>query len=341
VRHVRMLAACLIAAFAVAVVAASSALAGPQWAKCEKVGSGGKYSDANCSVKAAKSAGAYELLKASQVGEKRVKEGKSKNIPFSGHNVGSGGVLSTGLRICEEEPGPGSLFYKRVTRQTCEEAGGEVVAGEEEGVIIECTSENNTGETAGSTGVQSVHVTFKGCALFGASPCTGPGLEEGEIKVNELKGKLGYLNKSKKEVGLVLEPTKKKASFASFVCGGLLRTTVGEGNNKEGAEYTDTGCSGVCKGTLPTEEKHGGWDQIISPITPINTSTTEFTQVYKVNAKFENEPRRLEGKHISLLENWIVNLNLAKESRDGTMWQPAGEEITNVNTSEEEGMIKA
>jgi len=51
VRQVKIMGLALVAAFAVAAVAASSAFALPEWGQCyEKTG--GKYSDSNCQVKA-------------------------------------------------------------------------------------------------------------------------------------------------------------------------------------------------------------------------------------------------------------------------------------------------
>ena len=89
-RHVRMLGLCLVAALALGAYAVSSASAsGPEWGKCEAK-TGGKYKDANCTEKAKKGQGAYEWRKGASL----------KNVPFTGENVGSGGVLSTELYLC-------------------------------------------------------------------------------------------------------------------------------------------------------------------------------------------------------------------------------------------------
>jgi hypothetical protein len=346
VRHVRMLGLCLVATLALGAYAVSSASA-LEWGKCELAGPGHNYTGPNCtkSEKAKpKGTGEYEYRKASEVAEKRVAEGKSANVPFSGGTVGSGGVLSTGGLICEEETEGGghvNAGKQRITRQKCAEEGDEMVYFEEEGIIVECEAETNTGEAEGKNKVANVHVVFTGCKLFGSSPCNSAGAEEGEVVVNPLKGKLGWLNKATKEVGVVLEPAAKHAAFASFVCAGFAYTSVGVGNKKEGAFYLSSGCIGACPGATPEEEKHGGYDQIISPITPVNTMTNEFTQVYKVNAEHQNEPRSLEGKHVSQLEDWLVLQFEGGEPFGGSAWSPAGEELTNVNTPEEEGEIKA
>ena len=80
-RHVRMLGLCLVAVFAVAAIAASSASALPEWGQCEAK-AGGKYSDRNCQTKAKKGKGEYEWRKATEVGKSEKQ--------FRGHNVGSG-----------------------------------------------------------------------------------------------------------------------------------------------------------------------------------------------------------------------------------------------------------
>jgi hypothetical protein len=345
VRHVRMLGLCLVTALAVGAYMTSSALAGPQWVKCEKVGPGHNYTGPNC-TKAEKAkpkgTGEYELYKAPEVEEKRVAEGKTKYIPFAGGNVGSGGVLSTRLRACtpkEGEPEHGTSSGQK-TRQKCAENGEEEIYGFEGQVItIECESERNTGRVEGKSSVTNVSVTFKGCKFFGSAPCSNTPTE-GEIMVNTLKGKLGYVSKSEHKVGLQLEPAVKHGEFARFNCAGIIETVVGVGNKKVGAEYTTSGCSGIaCVGTTPEEEKHGGYDGIIGEITPVNQMTTHFTQVFSVNAATDqNEPSSFEGKHIELLEDYAY---LPEQPEHATDWSAAGEEVTNENTAEEAGEIKA
>ena len=335
-RHVRMLGLCLVAMLALSAYVVSSASALPEWGKCEAK-AGGKYSDANCTVKAKKGAGSFEWLKASAVAKKRKSEGKSANVPFSGHNVGSGGTLTTALRECWAQPE--HTVQLRTTRQHC--AGEE---GEERLFTsqfkVECAAERNTGEAVGPNKVGNVHVTFTGCALFGSSPCNSSGKAEGEIETNPLKGTLGYISKSAKEVGVELEPAKKNGEFAKFVCAGALETVVGVGNKKEGAEYASSGCFGIECTATPGEEKHGGYDGIISPITPVNAMTSEYTQVYTQEAEYpyRNIPSKFEGKHIDVLEDYINDIS---EPQHLTDWSAAGEVITNVNTPEEPGEIKA
>jgi hypothetical protein len=315
VRHVRMLGLCLAAVFAVAAIAATSASALPEWGQCFKKGAGGKYTDSNCTKKASsKSPGEFEWRKSTEV--------SAANKKFEGHNVGSGGVLTTEFALCE---GAESVKESRIPRSKCTAEGGEILLPTPQ--KIECESESNHGEATGTKEVKNVTVVFRGCKLFGTTACSN-GSEEGEIAVNLLKGSLGYISKSKKEVGVLLEPAAKKQPFATFICGGFLSTVVGVGNEKEGAAYSP--------------EKTGGYDGIISPIAPINRMTAGLTQTYTINEEtFENIPSKLEGKHIELLEDYQDCTETPEHC--STLWEKAGETITNENkqSSGEEVEIKA
>jgi hypothetical protein len=346
VRHVRMLGLCLVAAFALAAVAASSAVAGPQWVKCELAGPGHNYTGPNC-TKAEKAkpkgTGEYELYKAPEVEAKRVAEGKSASVPFTGGNVGSGGVLTARFYTCFG----GTYSFQRATRQGCHEGGG---TGPHAAVYpkIECVAESSSGDAVSKNQVANVHVVFTGCK-FSSLPCENTATA-GEIVVNPLKGKLGWINKSEKKVGVLLEPEAgKHALFVSFECAGVVFTDVGAGNKKEGAFYVQgtnypEGCAGTCELATPTEEKHGGYDGIISPITPVNEMTSEFEQVYTENGDKEvpqNIPNRFEGKHIDVLEAAMELYEEEEESEEFYLWSPAAEEITNVVEPEEAAEIKA
>jgi hypothetical protein len=308
VKHVRILGMAIVAVLAIAAIAATTAsAASPEWGKCEAQ-AGGKYEDAACLHKAKGKTGKkeYEWHKGASL----------KNIPFHGSNVGSGGVLTTELVVCNYETGT-----HRVTEKKCEEEGSKYERALK--VAIECESEGNTGESTGKNGITNVSVKFLGCKLFGSAPCSN-GPIEGEIRVNPLKGELGYISKSENKVGVLLEPKTKHGEFARFNCAGVLSTVVGVGNTKEGAFYKP--------------ESHGGYDEIISPITPINQMTSTYEQVYTVNPEtFENIPSKFEGGHISLLEAYTYN---SEEPSTSTEWTASGEEITNVNTASEAGEIK-
>ncbi len=334
-RHVRMLGLCLVAALAVCAYAVSGAsAAGPEWGKCEAK-AGGKYKDSNCTEKAKKGEGKYEWVKAAEVAKQREAKGKSGPVPFSGHSLGSGGTLTTAFRECWVDEGTKSI---RTTRQKCAEEGEERLHTSQ--FYVECANETNTGEAVAKDKVSDVHVKFTGCLLLGQVPCKSSGAEEGEVDTNPLKGELGYIKKSSKEVGVELEPAKKGGTFAEFECAGTLNTVVGAGSKKTGAEYTSTGCYGECPGTTPGQEAHGGYDGIISPITPVNEMTNEYKQVYTQESEYpyRNIPSSFEKKHIDVLEDYI---SLVSEPSHQTDWSAAGEVITNANTPEETSEIKA
>jgi hypothetical protein len=308
-RHLRMVGLALVAVLATTALVATSASALPEFGQCYvQAKHEGKYANAGCTVKAKKVSekftGEFEWRKETAVTESK-----------AFHGEGGAGILIGEYKICEP-------IEKRA--QKCAE-------GEEEKVLlekplsVECTKENNFGELSGTKEVKSVSVRFKGCKLLGAVPCSNTPAE-GEIAVNPLKGKLGYIHKATKEVGIQLEPATKKGAFATFSCNlgeTPLTTVVGVGNEKEGCAYPLPACGG---------------DTIISPVTPINTMGTKLTQVYTVNEKFENVPNKFEGKPLDVLESYIFN---ATEPQRTTKWSKAGESITNVNTSESEQEIKA
>jgi len=322
-----MVGVCLIAVFAIAAVTTTSASALPEWGKCVAK-AGGKYTDGNCTTKG--KGGTFEWKKGATLAPQK----------FSGENIGSGGVLTTYPRRCVK--GAGAIANSRTTRADCAAKGGEEEGApgqpEAETLFVECGSEYNEGYAEGKNRLNGVAVKFKDCGLFAkALPCQNTA-NSGEIVVNLLAGSLGYINKASKEVGVLLEPQKKHGEFAKFDCGGLSTIVVGGGNSKEGAFYEP--------------ESKGGWDGVISPITPVNTMTHEFTQVFTINPETaENIPSKFEGKHIELLEDYTVpNSNPTK----GSMWSPAGQEITNrnylcdnsehfsgCNKDEAEGEIKA
>jgi len=291
-----MLGLCLVAAFAVAAYVATSASALPEFGQCTAK-EGGKYTNAGCTAKASlKHPGSFEWKKASEI--------EATKRHFVG--AGTAGVLDGIYSICE----PGEARAEK-----CKEGEEEHFFLSEPGkpLKIECESEANTGEIASANTVANVAVIFRGCKLLGTAPCSNT-VNEGEIQVNELKGKVGFIKKSTAEVGLVLEPNVKKGEFAKFTClGGQIGTVVGEGNKTEGCAYAQTHCGG---------------DQIIGKVGPVNTETTTLTQTFVANeATAENEPSKLEGKPISLLESYVFNVENPGFS---TKWSKAGESIVNV-----------
>ena len=351
-RHVRMLGLCLVAVFAFAAVAAAgSASAAPEWGRC--VGQkDAKYTEAGCLTAAAESKGKYkghyewkagapasvecEAKKKGNYTESAcLTVAEKKGVPdHKGHyekygpkftGEGGKGVLSATMyecRVAEEEEAPSGRF----PRAECTNEGrGSGYLVEVPNLKVECTSEHASGEAVGSDQVANVSVHFNGCLIFGVDPCRTPGAAAEEIRTEPLKGNLGYIEKATTKVGVLLEPVAAKGRFANLECENIeADVSVGVGDSAEGAFYTP--------------EATGGYDGIISPITPINMMTPKFTQQYTANANRENIPSHFEGGHIELLETFLETTTLPIES---TTWSPAGQEITNVNTVEGEAEIKA
>jgi hypothetical protein len=302
VRHLRILGVCVVAVLAVAALASSSASALPEWGECYvESAHKGRYDDSNCIVKAPRVnkefTGGWEWRKGSELAPH----------PFTSENVGSGGALYAEYMVCV----PGD---ERIPRSRCEEKG-ETVESEPQ-YAVECESARDSGETVGKNAVANVSVRFNGCTLLGSIPCSTGGATEGEILTNQLKGKLGWIDKtsSPRQVGLLLEPAKH-GEFARIMCGGgelELTLVVGQGNAKEGAAYTP--------------EKHGGYDGVITPITPINKMTSRFTENYTVSPPTVNQPVQFQGKHVELLESYIT------VGTPSSMWSKAGLELTDAKT---------
>jgi hypothetical protein len=304
-RHLRMVGVCLVAVFAMTAIAATSASALPEFGQCYvQAKHEGKYANAGCTVKAKKVSekftGGFEWRKQSEVAKKG----------FTG--AGGAGILNGVYVICTPS--------ESVRKQNCNAGEGE----EHLATSVECTSEKAAGIVNGSNTVGSVAVKFFGCKALGSTPCSNSSEPE-TIEVNTLKGKLGYINKLKKEVGIELNPVIKNGPFVSFNCGGssFLGIVVGVGNKTEGFAY------------LP----NGGGDGIISPITPVNTMSPTYTQVYTTTAEDENIPNKFGGTApLQVLESYLFN---AEKPSFTSKWSKAGESVTNVNTGEEAGEIKA
>jgi len=159
--------------------------------------------------------------------------------------------------------------------------------------------------------VAHVGITFEKCALLGQAPCANTPNEQ--IQVNPLKGSLGYIKKSTKEVGILLTPEKAPEPFAQFSCLGVITSVVGEGNATEGTAYKENG-----------EENRGGNDGVIAPITPVNEMVTDLVQTYTVNSKLENVPRRFAFGPRESLESYEYS---PFESAESSRWSPAGQAV--------------
>lgn len=304
-RHVRMPALVVVAALAIMAVAVTAALAAkPEWGQCYAKASG-KYANANCTTKAKKGDGAYEWRKGTEIAKKG----------FTG--AGGRGLLYTSTTPC---------------KSACVNEKGEVTQEGKEfkeketffPASVECASETATGEASGKNDVKNVHVTFKGCVFFETFPCSNTA-NSGEIDTSVLKGELGIIEKAKNEVGVMLTPETKKGTFAKFSCTVGLSTEVGVVAKRGGP---------------PAYPPKGGNDEIISPITPIDEMSSSFTQEYKAANLRDglycyhcyNIPENFEKKPQATLEAYIYN---TETPQNKSFWEPAAEEITNVNTPEE------
>lgn len=305
VKHIKLTGLCLIAVFAVAAIAAAtaSAAASPEWGQCvPKVK--GKYTNANCTTKGK---GEYEWVKGTSIPGKK----------FEG--VGGSGQLKSILGECENS--------KEEIKRTgpCEEEYNRSA------VSVTCTSENAKGEAHGKNLVSDVQVVFDGCVALEALKCSNTENPE-EVKVNSLKGELGFIDAAENDVGVALEPEGTK-TFAEFGCGAPTPVdfAVGEAEKKETSKYGAKKKETV----IPRYEPKGGGDGIISPITPVNQMTKEFTQVYSQNEEDENIPSKFEGAgKLKELESYFWNPGREVEGR----WEKAGETIENVDHVEGEAV---
>ena len=365
-KHVKLLGLCLIAVFALTAVAASAAQAeGPEWGRCVKLAKDkGKYKDSNCTelegktngkgVFKAKAKGFYEwegnanttcYLEPAKKGKYKNStctelEGKTKKGVFVPEEKGKYEKVVGGPKFT----GKGGKSELWASADICEPETRHPYPCPGEKLIInpnvECAGETASGEATGTNGVTGIHVTFKGCSLFGAAPCHSKGAAAGEIVVNALKGSLGYINKAKHEVGVLLEPATAGGTFAYFQC--LYEGEEGE----EAGSHITVGVGNSLEGAFYKPEATGGNDGIISPITPVNTMTTALTQEYRVNnlpegGGSENIPSKFEGGHIELLEMFLATEEGNPPTQYSSMWSSAGEEVTNVNTTEGAVEIKA
>jgi hypothetical protein len=121
-----------------------------------------------------------------------------------------------------------------------------------------CSTGSMSGETANGNEVAKVHIKFV-CKGF----CTSHGEKLGTWETSELKGRLGYVNKTKKEVGLLLEPV--------------------------------TGAVSECEYFAAPAKVLGS---IIGKLTPVNVSTTNYTLTYEQVEAGVQSIRHFEGEEL-------------------------------------------
>ena len=196
-KRMRIMGLCLVAVFAFAAFAASSASALPEVERCiEKVEVKSNTRTRTATSKPSKATGHTN---------------SRKNIPHSGFTG------TSGTSFLETESG---------TKITCSSSSA---TGEWDADF------GSTGKPSPIKESENVVATFKGCSLGVAKKnCQTAGDPTGEIVTNTLLGPLGYLSKAKKEVGAELKPMVKKGTFATFECEGFGKILVGEGTGKLG-----------------------------------------------------------------------------------------------------------
>ena len=275
-------------------------------------------------------------------------KGEYEKVAAGGKFTGTGGKPSCGVLIAFASTAKTGLEIaergKRYTDATCSlTAGGErcgVVSspprrGMRERVVCwRSDGHERCGERRGDASRDAC------CLERWRAARKGPTL--GEIVVNTLKGELGYINKAKQEVGVLLKPATGTV-FVSFRCfneeeGANSEFVVGVGNETEGAAYKP--------------EATGGNDGIISPITPVDAMTPTLTQQYTVsheengqiheayeNSWAYNVPQKFESGPVTELElvDQAGEAYEKGEPQESSLWSEAGEEVTNVATPEGDG----
>jgi hypothetical protein len=298
-RHLRMVGLALVAVFAMAAVVATSALALPEFGKCEvQAKHEGKYANNNCTTKAkvvnTKPTGEFEWTPMNKV------KNSNTNREFA-NGAGGGEVapatLTSNFRQC---------IPSEEKLAKCREGEEETHTGT---IKIECTEFYVHGKFSAKNAkeVENVIVKYRGCKGLGLA--CGNGSKEGEIETDQLKGALGYINKSTKEVGVDIKPMSGK-EFAKFNCANALQIVVGEGTEKEGPAYPPK----------------GGGDGVIGVVSPVNSMVDVITTAFTANeATSENIPSKLEGKPIQVLEDYFNNLT---HPGHASLWSPAGQTQT-------------
>jgi len=90
---------------------------------------------------------------------------------------------------------------------------------------VACGKFKDVGENTSPTTQGKIVASFGKCESLGKK-CESPGAGPGNIVTNNLVGKLGYINKAKKEVGVRLSP-ETGTLLAEFNCEGLEIKTSG------------------------------------------------------------------------------------------------------------------
>lgn len=113
------------------------------------------------------------------------------------------------------------LVKKNITTESSEPSKLENTREE----TVTCSAEKGKSVAEGVKNVKEAKVTFTGCVASIGGKCTSSGQAEGTIVTNTMKGRIDYISKSSKVVGLLLQP-ESGTEFAKFVCAGFLTNYV-------------------------------------------------------------------------------------------------------------------
>ncbi len=328
---------CLVVAFALAWVFAATAHAGgPEWGRCVAQKRGG-YWDRNCQQVAERNGnlkgryawrpgpaplceavtrGYYTDPQCSQrVPRKLKRTGGFERVPGPGF-AGSGGHVALVARIRACEP---NLWIVANCATENPEGPGFIL---EEDVLVECAASSSSGEVTGVRSVGNVNVSFTGCTSFQA-PATSAGAAVGEIRVDRLKGELGYIDEAKGEVGISFTPEVSGQAFAVFTLDGLYEIEIGVGSSGFGMGQVYPG---------------GGGNAVVSAVAPVNVMSSTFTQTFAEGADGEQTPSRLENGPLAQLE---AKFGVVFLPGHGSMWSKAAQTLTEVNVVATSAEIKA
>jgi hypothetical protein len=187
--RLKMMGLCLVAVFALtAALSASASAAEPAFYECHKLTT--KPYKGKFTDKKCSVAATPEQEAAGKVNKYELQEGiGAKGKPFKGKG------------------GKATLHTPKV------------------GGVVECKSFKDIGSIATPTTENKVVSTFTSCTSLGKK-CTSPAAKAGSIVTNNLAGELGYINKAKKEVGVLLK-AETGSVLAEFNCEGLEIVTTG------------------------------------------------------------------------------------------------------------------
>jgi hypothetical protein len=348
------------------------------------VKSKGHYAEGNCKTESftenkkhvKKYTGHFEWVPGAQAACFAQKGGKYKNSECSEEDVkngvgkgkyektGGGRLIGAGNHVhfagdgyrCEEEGTP----HVQLPREDCTEKHTTkpwnyyTPSGEE--WSINCAQQEVSGEAAGVDEIVDVVDKLSGCLEEGLKiPVTTPGLPSGEVEFNQMKGHLGYINKAKHEVGVVLEPATAGGLFAELEWqrkeGERSFVRVGAGDSATGSFFEEPATPGFPNGD----------DAVVSAISPVGEASSTFIQNYLAEERefpcVEAEgcypvishddvvqiPDRLEGGRLQQFEAW-------KEGEEETVfgyepgvkgeWRSLGEQTSIYYTVEGDAEIR-